>query len=235
MKELKVALDASNPTEWNNVRSAVLRDILNKSMTPNAVNEAGDAIFSAARFNKAMKGMELKNSFLFTKAERKDLRQLGRVGNLVNRKIPGTVNYSNSSSAVFNMLRGTTNLLASTKLGPVGAVARAVTKNMDGLVNQENINKALDPLVALSEDNAKSRAGSAMERAVSARAGTASTAEGSRLPDQRRKSALRMKRDGQPFKTKKLAELAARSRKKNKEFSDFKIVKKGTGFAIRPR
>jgi hypothetical protein len=100
---------------WNDLRAATVRNAYNEATRTAARNEAGDAVFSGPNFNAALRkvgGLKSKTAplnsspklrELFTKDEIARLSEIAEVG-MLRIPVPGSVNYSNTTSAMLNAM-----------------------------------------------------------------------------------------------------------------------------------
>lgn len=88
---------------WNNIRASTFKKLMDAAMNQNIKNEAGDVVFSGARFQTELKKLgDKKLSLLFSPKEMEQIHAIRLVADSVTNKVPGSVNTSNTASALLN-------------------------------------------------------------------------------------------------------------------------------------
>lgn len=130
-------LKATDPDAYGQARAQIGAHLNRAAFGENAT---GDKVFSAERFNKAIRTIGAsKMAAFFTPAEIEQIKVLGRVGAYIHQAPPGAaVNSSNTASAMMNLAGRIPGMPA------VVSVAQAVAQAAKGAINNRaTVNAAL--------------------------------------------------------------------------------------------
>lgn len=119
-------------TVWAEIQGSVLQEIRKNAMSASQSDQAGNAIFSADKLNKAISRLDQsgKLDVLFEPKQAEKLRILSEVAKDVLTVPPGSVNTSNTTSALLAAL-GDAAFAANTMIPvPVLSIARAGAKEI---------------------------------------------------------------------------------------------------------
>jgi hypothetical protein len=127
-------VEATGQQAWNDLRAHVFADALDSAFPTRAPNEAGARVFSGPAFKKALDKIgNDKIKVLFSEDERAMLGTLTRASIDLTTAVPGAVNNSGTSAALFNMVQriyGTTK--PQKQPGVVSTIAKGVVSAIPG-------------------------------------------------------------------------------------------------------
>jgi hypothetical protein len=98
----KPGADGPGAQAWRELQGSTLRHLLEQATSNVATDVAGNAIFSAAKFERTLQALEHGNrlEFLLGKQRAQLVRDLNEVAKVITTAPPGAVNTSNTASAV---------------------------------------------------------------------------------------------------------------------------------------
>ena len=136
--------------QWRGIQGRFLKDLADRSLNPNARDSNGNPGVKPAELNKWITELEQsgKMDILFDKQTQEMLYTLRDVAQDLFTTPPGSVNYSNTSSALANSLRVLVDLGLTSTLGlpaPLALGSKAIADRRGAKKLDKKINSALYP------------------------------------------------------------------------------------------
>ncbi len=156
LRAFKDTVAQSTPQGWDDVRAGIVDLIARQSRSGRALDEAGEPILSGTKMLNALDKIgEPKLKILFDPKELQAIRQIGRVLNTTTNRVPGSVNSSNTSSALINRLTRTISAIpgANFTLQPLFGALRAIGIGIESNATRRGVQEALDPIGSLGRRN----------------------------------------------------------------------------------
>lgn len=130
---------------WREIQGATLRDIAEQATKNSARDVEGNPIVSPAALDKAIKKLEAdgKLGFIFGKQGAEKLRTINDVSKVLFTAPPGSVNTSNTSSALLSAI----DLAISASSGipaPLAQLARSIQRNVKDRKLRARVREALE-------------------------------------------------------------------------------------------
>lgn len=150
--------DGPGAQAWREMKGSTLRHLLEESTKGSATDVAGNTIFSADKLNQAVRAMDKgdKLDFVLGKKTAQTVRDISEIAKYVKTFPPGSVNHSNTSSALLAALAeaGTTGALTGLPV-PVVSVLKAATSHIADRKLAARVRESLGTNTAATKATAK--------------------------------------------------------------------------------